>query len=178
MHQSRTAQTGAVGVGRVYDQLSVSVGVAISEPGCAGEALLQRADNLMYAAKRRGKDCVTMDGDVPQEAAQRQELQLRSELSRALDRDEFVVHFQPIVALDTAKSVAAEALLRWQHPRRGLLLPGEFLTVAEASAHLPAIGRRISTRAAARPRCGPAACPALPSTSTSRAVNWIEGPTG
>ncbi len=136
-----------LGVGRVYDQLSVSVGVVISEAGCGGETLLQRADNLMYSAKRRGKDCVATGGDVPQEAGPRRELQLRSEFPRALDRDEFTVHFQPIVALDSAKRVAAEALLRWEHPRRGLLLPGEFLTVAEASAYMPAIGRRVLNEA-------------------------------
>ncbi|MEW5809197.1 MAG: EAL domain-containing protein [Actinomycetota bacterium] len=132
--------------GRIYDQLSVSAGVAISELGCGGETLLQRADNLMYAAKRSGKDCVT-GGDASQETTRRRELQLRPELPRALDRHEFTVHFQPIVALDSTKSVAAEALLRWKHPRRGLLLPGEFLTVAEASAYMPAIGRRVLNEA-------------------------------
>ncbi|MEH3141780.1 MAG: EAL domain-containing protein [Mycobacterium kyogaense] len=130
-------------VGRTYDQLSVSVGVVLSDAGCSGETLLQRADNLMYSAKRSGKDCVTMGVDAAEEVVPRQELQLLSELSRALDRDEFAVHFQPIVTLENGKSVAAEALLRWQHPRRGLLLPSEFLTVAEASEYMPAIGRRV-----------------------------------
>lgn len=134
-------------IGRTFDQLSVSVGVAISEPGSGGETLLQRADHLMYSAKRNGKDRVIMDGDRHQEVAERRELQLRSELSRAMDRDEFAVHFQPIVTLDNAKNVAAEALLRWRHPDRGLLLPGDFLTVAEASDHMPAIGRRVLNEA-------------------------------
>ncbi|MHA0289846.1 EAL domain-containing protein [Mycobacterium sp. C3-094] len=132
-----------LGNGRIYDQLSVSVGVALAEPGCEGETLLQRADKLMYSAKRHGKDCVAISGDVPRAPFPRQDSQLQSELSRALDRDELAVHFQPIVNLDTAKNVAAEALLRWQHPDRGLLLPGDFLTMAEASVLMPAIGRRV-----------------------------------
>ncbi|MBX7448813.1 EAL domain-containing protein [Mycolicibacterium sp. 3033] len=137
----------SVGTGRSYDQLSVSAGVAIAESGCGGETLLQRADNLMYSAKRNGKDCVAISGDPPATAAR--ESQLRCELPRALDRDEFTVHFQPIVNLASAKAVAAEALLRWRHPDRGLLLPGAFLTVAEASAQMPAIGRRVLDEACA-----------------------------
>ena len=136
-----------LGMGRMYDRLSVSVGMVLSEPGCGGETLLQRADSLMYSAKRNGKDCVATGGDALRATVRRHEVQLRSEIPRALDRDEFTVHYQPIVALETTKTVAAEALLRWEHPRRGLLLPGEFLTVAEASVFMPAIGRRVLNEA-------------------------------
>ena len=122
-----------LGPGRMYDQLSVSAGVVISQPGCRSETLLQRADKLMYIAKRSGKDCVTMGSEPDEEAALLREMQLTPELGRALDLHEFAVHFQPIVDLRTGECVAAEALLRWQHPERGLLGPDAFLSVAEAS---------------------------------------------
>ena len=70
-------------------------------------------------------------------------LQLIPELERAVNLHEFVVHFQPIVNLRTAEKVAAEALLRWQHPKRGLLKPSEFLAVAETSRQMSDIGRYV-----------------------------------
>ena len=139
-----------LGPGRIYDQLSVSAGVVISQPGCRSELLLQRADKLMYFAKRSGKDCVTMGSEPVEEAALLREMQLTPELGRALDLHEFAVHFQPIVDLRNGECVAAEALLRWEHPNRGLLSPDAFLTVAEASRHMPAIGRRVLNEACRR----------------------------
>ncbi|BBX67510.1 bifunctional diguanylate cyclase/phosphodiesterase [Mycolicibacterium psychrotolerans] len=141
-----------LGAGRIYDQLSVSAGVVISQPGCVSETLLQRADNLMYFAKRSGKDCVTMGSEPAEEAALLREMQLTPDLDRAVDLDEFAVHFQPIVDLRTGECVAAEALLRWQHPERGLLCPDAFLTVAEASRHMPAIGRGVLNEACRQAR--------------------------
>lgn len=136
-----------LGPGQMYDQLSVSAGVVISQPGSRSETLLQRADKLMYFAKRSGKDCVTMGSDPEEEAALLREIQLTPELGRALDLHEFAVHFQPIVDLRSGECVAAEALLRWEHPERGLLAPDAFLTVAEASRHMPAIGRVVLNEA-------------------------------
>jgi len=69
--------------------------------------------------------------------------QLISELERAVRLGELVVHFQPIVDLATGRCAAMEALLRWQHPEQGLLLPDRFLDVAENSPHMPAIGRFV-----------------------------------
>ncbi|KMO73286.1 sensor domain-containing diguanylate cyclase [Mycolicibacterium chubuense] len=147
-----------LGPGRMYDQLSVSAGVVISQPGCQSETLLQRADKLMYFAKRSGKDCVTMGSGPAEEAALLREMQLTPELGRALDLHEFAVHFQPIVDLRTGECVAAEALLRWQHPERGLLGPDEFLSIAEASRFMPAIGRGVLNEACRQARMwtGPA----------------------
>jgi EAL domain-containing protein (putative c-di-GMP-specific phosphodiesterase class I) len=79
-------------------------------------------------------------------------VQLVPELERAVDRCEFVVRFQPIVNLRTGDYVAAEALLRWQHPTRGLLEPAEFLTAAETSRQMPAIGRLVLHEACRRAR--------------------------
>lgn len=141
-----------LGPGRMYDQLSVSAGVVSSQPGCQSETLLQRADKLMYFAKRSGKDCVTMGSGPAEEAALLREMQLTPELGRALDLHEFAVHFQPIVDLRTGECVAAEALLRWQHPERGLLGPDDFLSIAEASRYMPAIGRGVLNEACRQAR--------------------------
>jgi diguanylate cyclase (GGDEF)-like protein/PAS domain S-box-containing protein len=132
--------------GGTYDQLSVSAGVVVSHSGCTAETLLQRADKLMYQAKRSGKDCVT-GGSPAEEAAVMRAVQLISEIDRALECDEFVVHVQPIVDLRTGGWVAAEALLRWQHPERGMLTPDQFLDVAEATRYMPAIGRHVLVEA-------------------------------
>lgn len=128
--------------GGTYDQLSASCGVAMSQPGCTAQRLLQQADMLMYHAKRNGKDRVALC-ETPEEAAMHRAVQLVPELERAVDRGEFAVRFQPIVNLRTGDYVAAEALLRWQHPTRGLLEPAEFLTAAETSRQMPAIGRHV-----------------------------------
>ena len=129
-------------VGGTYDQLSVSGGVATSRPGCTAERLLQRADTLMYHAKRSGKDCVALS-ESSEEAALLRAVTLVPELERAVSLNEFIVRFQPIVGLPTGECVAAEALLRWDHPTRGVLAPAEFLTVAETSRHMSAIGRYV-----------------------------------
>lgn len=152
-------------VGGVYNQLSVSGGVAISQPGCTAQGLLQKADALMYQAKRNGKDCMAM-AETSEEAALHRALQLFPELGRALSLHEFVVHFQPIVNLRTAEPVGAEALLRWQHPKRGLLAPSEFLTVAETSRQMPAIGRYVLDEA-----CGHAARWSSPMDTAAIHVN-------
>lgn len=125
-----------------YNQLSASAGVVMSERENTAEELVQRADRLMYHAKQRGKDRVTAE-DPAQDLVALRAAALVPELGRAVERDEFVVHLQPIVDLRTGALVAAEALLRWQHPRWGLLGPEEFLFAAETSPHMPEIGRRV-----------------------------------
>lgn len=125
-----------------YDQLSISAGAVIAQRGCTAESLLQRADLMMYEAKRFGKDRVTI-GDPSQEAAMLRTAQLMRDLERALHLAQFEVHFQPIVNLRSGECIAAEALLRWKHPRWGLLLPDEFLHLAETSCQMPAIGRYV-----------------------------------
>jgi diguanylate cyclase (GGDEF)-like protein/PAS domain S-box-containing protein len=137
--------------GGTYDQLSASCGVAMSRPGCTAQKLLQQADMLMYHAKHDGKDRVALS-ETPEEAAMYRAVQLVPELERAVERGEFVVRFQPIVNLRTGDCVAAEALLRWQHPTRGLLEPDDFLTAAETSRQMPAIGRHVLYEACRRAR--------------------------
>jgi len=94
------------------------------------EQLLRDADTAMYRAKLAGKSgSVVFDDAMHAEVRHRFELQ--TDLRLALSRSEFVVYFQPIVDLATGDTLGCEALVRWQHPRRGLLLPCEFLSLAE-----------------------------------------------
>lgn len=128
--------------GSIYDQLSVSAGAVISRPGCTAESLLQRADMMMYQAKRSGKNQVAV-GDPSTEAAMLRTVELIRDLEWAISLDQFVVHFQPIVDLRSGQCTAAEALVRWKHPRWGLLSPDAFLDIAESSCQMPAIGRHV-----------------------------------
>ncbi|MFI2842322.1 putative bifunctional diguanylate cyclase/phosphodiesterase [Mycolicibacterium sp. PDY-3] len=132
--------------GHVFDQLSVSAGVAMSRSDSTAETLLRRADELMYSSKRQGKNLITL-GSRSDKTTMMVASQLISELGRAVRGGELVVHFQPIVALATGRCAAMEALLRWEHPEQGLLMPDMFLDVAENSPHMPAIGRFVLNEA-------------------------------
>jgi diguanylate cyclase (GGDEF)-like protein len=112
------------------DQLSVdvdvSVGIAVANKEAPDlPALLRCADVAMYVAKETGDGAVVYTRG--HDARIGDKVRLVSELRRALDHDELVLHFQPKVALDDGRLLGVEALVRWQHPTRGLLAPGEFL---------------------------------------------------
>ncbi|WP_062464276.1 putative bifunctional diguanylate cyclase/phosphodiesterase [Demequina soli] len=109
---------------------TVSAGLALAEPEVTAESLLRNADTAMYAAKQRGRARVEIFTDSLRSTALNK-LSIESELRAAIREGELVVHYQPIVRLDTAEVVAYEALVRWNHPNRGLLLPEEFIEVCE-----------------------------------------------
>ena len=117
-----------------------SAGVAVRVPcGCAAEELLQQADFALYAAKAEGKNGFKLfESEMSAPSAAR--LELEAELGRALEREEIVAHFQPILSTKTGMIVGLEALCRWRHPRRGLLLPGDFLAVAEETGLIVPLG--------------------------------------
>ena len=110
---------------------STSIGIAIAAARYnKAEELLRDADVAMYRAKAEGRHRYALfDEHLHQEAMQLLELEI--DLRRAISRNEFVPFFQPIVRLSDRSVVGYEALLRWQHPQRGLLLPADFLAVAE-----------------------------------------------
>ncbi len=111
--------------------VSASVGVVLANPGYTRpEAMLRDADTAMYCAKAEGPGHVRVFDETMRERADRR-FDLASELARALERGEFRVYYQPIVDLAAGRPVGFEALVRWQHPERGLLLPGDFIAVAE-----------------------------------------------
>jgi diguanylate cyclase (GGDEF)-like protein/PAS domain S-box-containing protein len=113
---------------------SASVGVVIGAIGYRDASeVLRDADTAMYRAKAAGKAAYAVFDEAMHDEARRR-FQLEVELRAGLERGEFEVHYQPIVALPSARVVGCEALVRWRHPRRGLLLPAEFLPVAEENA--------------------------------------------
>ena len=120
--------------------ISVSVGVAVSDGShTSAEELLRDADVAMYSAKAHGKDRLEVFEPAMQ-AAVYERLELANELRRAVERDEFVVFYQPIIEIKTQRIVGTEALVRWDHPREGLKLPGWFIQVAEETGLIIPIG--------------------------------------
>ncbi|HML00532.1 MAG TPA: EAL domain-containing protein [Acidimicrobiales bacterium] len=120
--------------------LSVSIGVAVSESGHEpSSVLLRNADVAMYLAKEAGPGHIRFHHSES-EAGTVYQLRTSNELHRALERDELELHYQPLVDLHTDSLVGLEALVRWQHPNRGLLLPGEFIALAEHSGFIIPLG--------------------------------------
>lgn len=131
--------TAPVEVAGARYRLSASIGITLSRPGSTPESLLREADSAMYQAKRTGKNRSAWFTEEHHLQARRQ-LELAQELRAGLERGEFVLHVQPVVDLLAGRVVAGEALVRWRHPERGLLAPGEWLDVAEASDVIHALG--------------------------------------
>jgi diguanylate cyclase (GGDEF)-like protein/PAS domain S-box-containing protein len=120
--------------------VSASIGIALSTTGYhRPEELLRDADTAMSRAKEHGKARhVVFDTAMHDRAMAR--LRIEMDLRRAIERQEFCVFYQPIVTLTSGSVSGFEALVRWQHPQRGLLLPTEFIAVAEESTPIVAIG--------------------------------------
>ena len=121
--------------------ISSSIGVAIY-PMDAGtpEALIQLADASMYRAKHLGRNgCQFHSESVNIQAFER--LEMEEALGRALDHNEITLHYQPIFSTQTGQMVAVESLLRWNHPDVGMIVPAQFLTLAEETGLVLPIGR-------------------------------------
>jgi diguanylate cyclase (GGDEF)-like protein len=127
--------------GRVVP-VHASIGAALSMPGQVTADLLRNADTAMYAAKNLGKDRVAVFEPALHDAAV-QRYNLTFDLHRAVKEHEFVTFYQPIIDLASGEIVAAEALIRWQHPTLGLLAPGEFISIAEESDIILHVGRSV-----------------------------------
>ena len=130
--------------------LSASVGVALyPDDGEDAQTLLKNADTAMYRAKLAGRNSQLRYTPV-MNARARQLLELEADLHEAVRGREFVVHYQPQVAAATGEILAVEALVRWPHPRRGLVPPNEFITLAEDRGLIRAIDCYVLTEAAAQ----------------------------
>jgi diguanylate cyclase (GGDEF)-like protein/PAS domain S-box-containing protein len=123
--------------------VSASVGVAVADDaGARPEDLLRDADVAMYRAKERGGDRVEpFDADLRRRLLER--LTVEEELRHALERDELCVHYQPVIDLRTGAIEGFEALVRWEHPTRGLIGPAAFIGVAEDTGLIVPVGRFV-----------------------------------
>ena len=126
--------------------IGISIGIAIRQGDEPLDQLLHQADAAMYAAKSEGKDpwrvfSPDLDAHVLETRT------LRAELQQAVEREEFIVHYQPIVNLQTEAIEGVEALVRWNHPDQGVLPPSAFLKEAEGSGHILYIDRWVLQQA-------------------------------
>ncbi len=133
-------------------QISVSVGIAIDDGHYStADQILQDADTALYRAKESGRNRFELFDEAMHRNAM-DVLDLEQGLRDGLVRDEFEPYFQPLVRLDDGATLGYEALLRWRHPQRGLLAPGDFLDVAEESGLIEAIDWRMFHHALAASR--------------------------
>lgn len=112
-------------------EVTVSVGVAAWQPGDSGSILMNRADVALYEAKTAGRDRIVAYGDPSRSA---------SELEAAIAAGEMVLAYQPVVQLATGEVIGCEALARWQHPQKGLIMPDQFIPEAERTGAIHALG--------------------------------------
>lgn len=130
-------------------QISGSVGISqFPDDGENPASLLQCADAAMYEAKKRGRGTHCLFSPVLTEGT-RQQQKLEDDLHHACERDEFVLHYQPIVASDSGQITGMEALLRWRHPERGLISPNQFIPLLEELGLMVGVGHWV-LRAACR----------------------------
>ena len=128
-----------VRIGSTECQVNASVGIALNNAGeFAAEETINQADTALYRAKDegRGRYCFFAPG-LDQQVRER--VSLAEELRGALQRKDFVIHYQPIISLPDCRIVGLEALLRWNHPRRGIVVPSSFLLAASKAGLTPAI---------------------------------------
>jgi diguanylate cyclase (GGDEF)-like protein len=145
VHESLEEPFGLLGLPL---EVKASIGIAAyPEHGDDVDTLLQRADVAMYVAK--DAQAGTAPYDIEQDTNDAAKLALAGELRRAIEANELVAYFQPKADLESGRIVGAEALVRWQHPERGLIPPGEFVPIAERTGLIKPLTRSVLASALA-----------------------------
>ena len=157
-------------------QIDGSIGISVYPgDGNDAETLIKNADMAMYHAKQSGRNTFQFfRTEMNLRAVQRHSLE--GSLRRALERKEFLLHYQPVVNLDTCKFSRAEALIRWRHPDRGLIPPSEFVPVAEDCGLIIEVGRWVLAEACGQARAWQkAGLPPLPVSVNVSAIEFLFG---
>jgi predicted signal transduction protein with EAL and GGDEF domain len=159
-------------VGEHCLHVTASIGISTyPDHGENGETLIKNADTAMYHAKQSGRDNYQFfKPDMSLRAVERQSLE--GQLRYALERHELLLHYQPKVNLKTGAIAGVEALVRWEHPERGLLLPGQFLNIAEDTGMIVAIGQWVLREGCRQTREWLDA--GLPATPVSVNISFLE----
>jgi diguanylate cyclase (GGDEF)-like protein/PAS domain S-box-containing protein len=129
-------------------RIGASVGVALADRASNVERLMRNADAAMYAAKSRGKGRAEVFEPEMLRAARRR-IRIENELAVAIEKQQLEAHYQPTVDLASRHLVGMEALMRWRHPTRGLVMPGDFIPLAEETGQIVAMTRWMLDRACA-----------------------------
>ncbi len=161
--------------------VTTSIGISVYPADAKdAEALIKNADTAMYHAKERGRNTYQFfTGDMNVRAVERQVIE--SNLRYALARQQFSLHYQPKVNLDTGLITGSEALLRWMHPQWGMVLPDRFVRIAEDCGLIVAIGRWVLREACAQAKCwadaglNPGSVAVNVSASEFRSGDFVDG---
>lgn len=128
---------------KVYVNVSIGITATKNREGLTVHDLLREADTAMYAAKGKSDSPIRVFESSMRDIAA-DKFKMTTELYQALIRDEFFLEYQPIVALTTCKTVGFEALVRWNHPSRGLVMPDAFIPLAEENGAILELGMRVA----------------------------------
>ena len=136
-------------------QISASAGIAYIQHGAGPTDVLRQADVAMYSVKRSGRNGVALF-DHEMERQLKNRVSFEEEIRRAIQADEFVPFFQPLISLDTGELNGFEVLARWRSPRRGLIEPAEFIEIAEQSGQIGELSMRVMEKALVEAKQWPA----------------------
>lgn len=132
--------------------ITASIGISIyPEDGATAEMLIKNADTAMYQAKENARDSYQFFAPAMADRAMKRQ-SIEQNLRRALERQEFALHYQPKIDLSTGKISGTEALIRWTHPTRGLISPADFVPIAEDCGLIVPIGKWVMQEACAQAR--------------------------